>query len=107
MWIAIRRFLGRKERQGPHGRRSAVVQNKTFVFESADKSAWLHLITSVERGLWRQFNARKQELTVILHDGIDVAACFLILVASRSSAVHLPDKARSAVCIDFCSPCID
>jgi hypothetical protein len=68
MWIAIRRFLGRKERQGPHGRRSAVVQNKTFVFESVDKSAWLHLITSVERGLWRDFNARNQELTVILHD---------------------------------------
>ena len=70
---------------------------------STDADATLEVLWSVEIDIFA-FDGTRFEVCKL---GIDVAACFLILVASRSSAVHLPDKARSAVCIDFCSPCID
>ena len=70
---------------------------------STDADATLEVLWSVEIDIFA-FDGTRFEVCKL---GIDVAACFLILVASRSSAVHLPDKARSAVCIDLCSPCID
>ena len=82
------------------------MQNHTFVLESVDKSAWLHPVedpASVEMVMFA-FDGVRFEVCEL---GGDIAECFLILVASRSSAVHLPAKARSAVCVVFCSLCID
>ena len=126
LWIAIRRFLGRKE--------------KIKALLGVDKSAWLHLITWYEPGSGISRISRLRatgfgkceswtaadvtpvedpasvERVMFAFDGVrfevcelggDIAECFLILVASRSSAVHLPAKARSAVCVVFCSLCID